>query len=489
MDEKMLKSMYDNMQANTEALKALYSKEQMHQKNTPANFGTFTELHGNGSLFGSFPIERDVITAHIRPLGGIVQVLQRLPTTEENPIFASITGFTATTGNEPTYPCSDAPAGFMKGCNLTAMFGRYARDTQTIEMDKVFKTFNRGDFRDLVLRGQLLSGGPLSPVTSQTDALNVVTKSEMIIAGVNLERLLTNQVWQGNPANSNAGGGYIEFPGLDRQIATGQVDAHTNVACPALDSDVKNFGYQNVCGTVLDIVEYLSALEYYLRFNADHMGLTPVQWVIVMRPQLWEELSACWPCRYLTNRCSSLVAGQTTVGVINDTSNIDMRNAMRAGMYIDINGVRYPVITDMGIFEHNNVNNANLRAGQYASTIYMVPLTITGGFPVTYFEYADYRQAQADVALLNGTEHFWWTDSGMYSWAVEYVKWCFKLSVKVEPRIVLRTPQLAGRIDAVMYTPLQHSREFDPASSYFADGGVSLRANQRYYAVWGGTRI
>lgn len=479
MDEKLLEKMVANIDANTQAITALYNKD-LHTK-APANFGTFTELHGNGSLFGSFPVERDVITAHIRPLGGLVQVLPRLPTGVESPIFASITGFTATNGAEPAYPCSDAPAGYMKGCNLSAQFGRYARDTQTIEMDKVFATFNRGDFRDLQLRGQLLSGGPLSPVTDQAGALNVVTKSEMVIAGVNLERLQTTQIWQGNPANSNAGGGYIEMPGLDRQIATGIVDFHTNTACPALDSDVKTFGYSNVCGTTRDIVEYLSALDFYLTFNATHMGLDPVQWVIVMRPGLWQELSACWPCRYLTNRCDTNAGGHSPIGVINDRTNIDMRDQMRNGMYIDVNGHRYPVITDMGIFEHNSTNNALLLPGQYASSIYMIPLTITGGFPVTYLEYKDYRLAAPDVALLHGTEHFFWSDSGQYSWAVEYTKWCYKLSVKTEPRVILRTPQLAGRIDQVMYSPLQHTRDFDPAGSYFADGGVSLRANYRGY--------
>jgi hypothetical protein len=482
MDEKLLEKMLANMDANTKAITGLYERD-MHTK-APASTGTFTELHGNGSLFGSFPVERDVITAHIRPLGGIVQVLPRLPTTMDNPIFASITGFTAVNGPEPALPCYDAPQGYMKGCNLSAQFGRYARSTQTIEMDKVFRTFNRGDFRDLQLRGQLLSGGPLSPVTDQAGALNVVTKSEMIIAGVNLERLLTTQVWQGNPANGNAGGGYLEFPGLDRQIATGQMDWHTGVACPALDSDVKNFGFNDVCGTVFDIVEYLSALEYYLRFNAEHMGLTPVQWVIVMRPQLWQELSACWPCRYLTNRCTDFTHADNVSVMMGDQA-IALRDAMRNGLYIDINGIRYPVVTDMGIYEHTPTTNALLRPGQWASSIYMVPLTITAGFPVTYLEYSDYRAATPDVALLNGTEHFWWTDGGMYSWAIEYIKWCYQLTVKTEPRIILRTPQLAGRIDAVRYSPLQHTREFDPASSYHLDGGVSLRGNVHGQAVWG----
>ena len=163
-----------------------------------------------------------------------------------------------------------------------------------------------------------------------------------------------------------------------------------------------------------------------------------------------------------------------------------MTRCVRA-TYIDIEGVRYPVITDTGIFEHNSTNNAHLIPGEYASSIYVIPLTIQGGFPVTYMEYLDYRQAQADVNLLRNTESFFWTDQGFYSWAVEYVKWCYKLSLKTEDRVILRAPQLAGRIDAVKYSPLQHERDVDPASSYFRDGGTSLNTSTLIstpYAVW-----
>ena len=484
INEQLLNSMVESMQVQTKAISMLLkerTESDLHTK-TPANFGTYTELHGNGSLFGSFPVERDIITAHIRPLGGLVQVIPRLPSVTEQPIFASITGFTGDVGDEPAYPCSDNPSGYMKGCNISVPFGRYARDTQTLEMDKLMLKFNRGDFTDLMLRGQLLSGNTFDPIKDVGQMLNTAVKSEMVIAGVNLERKIVPQVWQGNPANNNAGGGYKEFPGLDRQIATGIVDWHTNTACPALDSDVKNFAYSAIDGTTRDIVEYLSMLEYYLVNNAEAMGLNPVQWVLVMRPQLWHELSAVWPCRYLSNRCANQAG--TSIGVINDNVNVDLRDKMRQGKYIDINGTRYPVITDQGIFEHNSTNNGNLIPGQYASTIYMVPLTITAGFPVTYLEYVNYAAAAANIALLQGTEPFWWSDNGMYSWAMEYVKWCFKASVKTEPRIVLRTPQLAGRIDAVMYEPLQHVRDFDPTSSYFKDGGVSLRADSTGFHVW-----
>jgi len=293
---------------------------------------------------------------------------------------------------------------------------------------------------------------------------------------VQAERALSARYWTGSVLLG-------QMPGLDNQILTGQVDADANQACPALDSDVKSFAYNDVCGTALDIVEYMSMMAYFLEYNSVAMGLDPVQWVVVMRPNLWYELSACWPCKYLTNRCVTANVG-FNAAVINDNVNIAERDRMRNNMVIPINGIQYPVITDTGIFEHNAQNNANLTPGEFASSIYFVPLTITGNFPVTYVEYLDYRQASADRALLAGREDWWWTDSGAFSWAIEQTKWCYKLSLKTERRVILRTPQLAGKIEHVRYTPLQHLREPDPDSPYHYDGGVSLRAAGTAYSVW-----
>ena len=472
MDEKNVSEI---LAKQTEILDRLTSKED-HTK-TPANFSTYTPLHGSGGIFAVPGLERDIITAHMRPTG-ITSILPRIPTVYQDPRFGSITGYTAVSGSQPTYACEDAPTGYMKGCNLTARFGRIRFDTQTIDMDDVMLKLHRGDFTDLMLRGKLLGLTGLTPSgMNEGQVLNTVTMSEMVIAAVNMERELNHQVWQGVTTVAN------EFPGLDVQIATGQMDADTGTLCPALDADVKSFAYDEVCGSGRDIVEYLSSMMWYLNDIADSTGVTPVQWVIAMRKGLWHELSACWPCRYNTYRCSPT---ETNAAASVDAADMTLvRDAMRQGMYIDIEGVRYPVITDTGIFEHNSTNNANLIPGEYASSIYVIPLTIQGGFPVTYMEYLDYRQAQADVNLLRNTESFFWTDQGFYSWATSYEKWCYKLSLKVEPRVVLRSPQLSGRLDLVKYSPLQHGRDTDPAGAYFADGGVSLRGGLTApYAVW-----
>ena len=478
MDDKVT----EILEKQTQLLEQLANKED-HTK-TPAQFSTYTPLHGSGGIFAVPGLERDIITTHMRPVG-ITSILPRIPTVYQDPRFGSITGFTAVTGSQPDHACDDAPVGYMKGCNLTARFGRIRFDTQTIDMDDVMLKLHRGDFTDLFLRGKVLGMTGMTPSgMNEGQILNLVTMSEMVIAAVNMERELNHQTWQGAFA---AG----EFPGLDVQIATGQSDADTDVACPALDSDVKNFGYDLVCGDNRDIVEYLSSMMWYLNDIADSTGVAPVQWVLAMRKGLWHELSACWPCRYNTYRCSPWnSAGNgdevgSNIGMVDAANMTQIRDAMRQGNYIDIEGVRYPVITDTGIRELTPADNANILPGQYASSIYAIPLTIQGGFPVTYFEYLDYRQAQSDVNLLRGMEQFFWTDQGFYSWALEQIKWCYKLALKVEPRVVLRTPQLAGRIDAIKYSPLQHGRDTDPSSSYFADGGVSIRGGLNApYAVW-----
>lgn len=438
------------------------------QPKAPVGYSTYTELHGANGIFATPGMERDVISAHVRPQG-IAAILPMYPSTTATPIYGTITGFTGTTGTRPSTPCADAPKGYMKGCNLSAAFGLTRFDTQEIDLLDTMMRYNRGDMMDLILRGRVLGLTNLPPGgMNEQQILSVVAMAEMVTAAVNTERQLVSEIWQGT-------GTHPQFTGLDSLIATGQTDFQTSQACTALDSDVKNFNYNDVGGSAYDIVEYLSMLEFYIRNNASKMGLDPATWVIAMRPELWFELSAVWPCRYLTHRCDN--SAGTNATVINDNVNVQLRDSMRNGMFIDINGRRYPVVTDDGIFEHNNINNGNLGLGEYASSIYMVPLTITGGFPVTYREYKNYSDGLAttntNLVYQGSTSANFWTDRGIFSWSFERQKWCVYLALRTEQRVVCRTPQLAGRIDAVKYSPLQHLRSYDPDSPYFRDGGVS----------------
>lgn len=478
MDNQLI----ETLARNQELLTQLVASNGDHSK-TVGSVQSAAWLHGSLGMFAVPGLEREIISTHVRSYG-LVSKLPRYPSVYESPFFGALTGFSDDVGSEPATPCADAPTGYQKACNLTAQFGRVARDTETIEMDKVMLKLHRGDHTDLRLMGSVLGLGDLDPGgLNEQQIVDLVTMSQMVNVAVRMERVICGHTWTGSPANNNVGGGYKEFPGLDNQIATGQVDATTNTSCPSLDSDIKDFNYNDVCGTTLDIVEYMSALEYFIHSLATDTGLMPVQWVWVMRPQLWYELSACWPCKYNTNRCLSTPNIGESVVRLDGRENISDRDNMRRSMTIDVNGRTYPVILDNCISEDSNQTTGNLAAGTFASDIYFVPLTITGGFPVTYLEYLDYRQAASDTALLRGREDFW-TDRGIYSWAIENLNWCYKLKLKTEMRVVLRTPQLAGRIQNVMYSPLQHLREDEPTSPYFVDGGVSIRIADTKYAAW-----
>lgn len=473
--------MSDILERLVSALERLETKS-MHTK-APANFNNATLLQQPGGIFNTAGMESDVISTHVRPMG-LGSMLPVFASNLDDPRYGFLTGYTATNGSEPTNPCDDAPSGYLKAGTLTAQFGRVARDTNTIEIDKILHQ-QRGANTNLRLIGELLGQGDWNPSTaSQQDVLNMVVQSEMVQVGVNMERKLATMLWTGVTTNNTSGGGYKEFPGLDYQVATGQVDAESNTAMPAADSIIMDFNYNLVDGTTLDIVDYVSTMEYNLRRLAMQTGMDPVTYAIVMRPELWAELSAVWPCRYQTNRCATDTG--TNPVVINDNNNIAMRDNMRRTMTIEINGRTYPVIEDDGIYENTNINNANVTAGSYASSIYFLPLRVKGNFPVLYWEHIDYRQVQAQISALGAGSRVvpFWTTNGRFLWVYKTNGFCFNLQAKCEPRVVLRTPHLAGKIQSVRYNSMLHLRSPFPDSPYHQNGGVSSRSIGTSYHVW-----
>jgi hypothetical protein len=311
--------------------------------------------------------------------------------------------------------------------------------------------------------------------------------ARVIELGVAFQNKLVPQVYSGNPANNAATpGGYAEFPGLDILIGTGKVDALQGTDCPALDSDIKNFNYGLVGGASPDIVEFVSYMYHYLRRNAEGMNFGEVRWVITMRRELFYELTAVWPCSYLTYRCSFRTNDGTQVNNVNAADQVAMRDAMRSGSYLLIDGDQIPVILDDGITEETEGDVAAIDAGQYASDIYFIPLTVRGGLQVTYLEHFDYSKALMDVRTTARYQTDFWSDGGAFlHHRKPPTNWCIQLISKIEPRLLLRTPQLAGRIQNVRYQPMQHTREPFPDDPYFQDGGVTTaRPGPSLYSDW-----
>ena len=484
MDEVITKELASILKQNQEQIGMLANMfKEMQNGSVQKTAGTVHDalrVHGQGGIFSTPGLSPDILTSYVRPRG-IHAYLPELPTNELNPVFGTITGFTAPSGSQSSSPCGDAPTGYMKGCNITARFGMKRFDTNTIDILTVADKINRGDFTDLMVHGQLLSDMGLAPTAmSQAQITNFLTVAEMIVVGHNLEMALHQDIWQSTTATG--------FPGLDAQIATGIVDSETNVACSSLDSDVKDFAWNDVCGTNLDIVTYITMMMRMLKDRADGAGLSPVQWVIVMRPQLWDVLSDCWPCRTMSSNCTN--KSGTNIVVMNDNSAYNERMRIRQQMVLPIDGDEIPVVKDTGIFEYSNgygATTAQVPAGYYASSIYFLPLTVANGFRTTYMEYKNYSAAMSQLANMtfgNEPNDIAVTDGGKIAWAKSKINYCFKYALRTERRVILRTPHLAGKLMRCRYSPLQHFVEPDVTSVYNKDGGVSVRGTANKYAIW-----
>jgi hypothetical protein len=455
---------------------------------SPATAPSGTWIHGPGGLFAGAVVDKRVISLRIAPQG-ISSVLRAFPSVETNPQYGYITGFRDDGDSEPSDECSTCASTSTKTCVQTAQFGRFCRETKTMTLRRAIERVNRGDIDYQLVNdifgpeyAQSFFRGP--SMMDKGRVMQLAVAWAMVEAGVGLQNVTHPITWTGNPANNN-GTGYMEFPGLDILIGTNKVDAITGDQCYALDSDVKNFGYNLVSATDASgnymIVRYLEYMEAYLYHNAVRQSLSPASWVIAMRPELWYELSMIWPTAWMSTRNITMKAGNTTF--IDSTRVREMVEEMQRSMTIWINGRQHRVVLDDGIFEYTNVNDGNVPAGTYASNIYFVPVSFLGGQNATFYEHLDYRVGREDQALARLQQEFW-TDDGRFLWTNERTKFCFTISGEIRPRIVLLTPQLAGRINYVRYSPEQHFRSYDEDSDYFFDGGVYERPSPSLYSDW-----
>ena len=461
-----------------EQVLAKYFAEKQYGQKAPTGTPTTNYIHGPGGIFGVAGLDQQVISARIAPRG-IAQELTVNPTIYTDPQYPYITGMEFITTTQPTGVCDTCVSMETESCLQTAPLGRVCVESKELEINRVFQRINPGEMDLTLVNSVLGQDESFVPSPSQgQQALNMAIAWAMIEIGAGMQNLLAPMVWQGNPTNNTAGGGYREFVGLDTLIGENKVDAITGTRCNALDSDVKEFNYNNIgytdaSGNFL-IVRMINYVSVYTKHNAERQGLMPVRWAWVMRPEAWEELLEVWPVAYYSTRQLTLPTGNTNFV---DGARIAMlREEMKNGMFIDTTAGRIPVVTDDGIFEHDSTNDANVPAGSFASSMYLVPLTYLGNRPATYFEHLDYRQALPEIRMLHETDNYWVTDNGRFMWTNEFQKWCLTMSGKIEPRIILRTPQIAGKIEHVLYTPLQHLRSWDEDSDYFFKGGESSRA-------------
>ena len=459
------------------------------QKATVGNTGSFNLIHGHGSMFGQVAvgIEPEVISTmmHWRGLGDV------LPTVASPFIevfLPFITGVEPTSTTEQSTECGDCISGETEACIQQMPTARVCRETKEMTITRIVDRLNRGDI-DLTLLNQQLGGtSAWHPGTEMTqeNIMQIATAWALLFELPPLfMQKLSPMVYTGDPANNN-GQAYREFRGLQQLVNTGFVDAFANVTCPGLDSDVKDFNYGDVqTQQTPSFYEMLEMAHFYVTHNATRQWLSPVEHVIAMRPELWQIFSQLIPVQKVQSALMNWLANAPARMTVNFNGSeiVAERNRLREQMLLPINGKLLRVVTDDGIPELNNATDANLEAGEYASDVYIIPITYLGNRQGTKIQYKDYRSIGLEIAGTDGMIDGFYRSSpdGRFAWALVRNGACFKIQAYTEPRIILRVPQLAARLQNVKYVPLQHLRSPDSDSPYFHKGGVSTRAPASYY--------
>lgn len=447
---------------------------------------TPTQVYGHG-MYGRFAVpgmERDVVNAMIMPRYGLLDAIPSRTATTDNPLYGIMTGVTDTSGSERNGVCDDPPvSGLMKLCTHAFVWGRFARMTKVIDIRRLGRSRDRSDFDDFNLIGNPLNQTGALPTMpgnfSASQALKTEVAKALFELAVGWGRDFARILWNGSPTNNTAGDGYKEPYGLDILVNTGYRDAVTGVACPAADSIVLNMASAEVSSNGAAYVRKITNVIRRLKFIASRTGLDPATWAIVGTRTAFYELTEVWPCAYYTYRCQSdFSTSQQQVIDAGDT--IALRDGMRQGMYLLVDGEKIPFIEDDTVVE------TALPGSSFRSSLYIIPLRVVGNTPATFLEYFDYSDPAAAMGadgVLAPKGSFYTTNGGRYLWTPKTpTNGCVQLMGETDWRIILLTPQIAARIDNVKYTPVAHERDWDVDGSFYVNGGGTTRTDASYFS-------
>lgn len=481
-------------------LNSLQMMQGQKHDTTAAPTGPYN--HGVGGLFSMPGQDARIFSAMLSPQ---LSILNDLPVLRADPIpgagfggyqqefFTTVTGVTQgaqTDADQPTEVCDVFPeGGLLKVCTLVSPYGRYGASLPTLDIEQLGMLANPADPTYLRLMNMgAPDAGPSVPGGVQNILYSEFAK-RAFTAVHSYALYVARKIWAGDPALSAASNRWRDVLGLNSQINSGNKrDALSNTLCTIMDSDIKDYNYGMVGAVGSTISNVMDMLYAYLDYNARQSGMMPVRWKIYMRAQLFDEIAKIWPVLYY----------QQVLAQVNNLTNarfnfgaevVNLREAMRNELFIPIRGVRVEVGLDDGIPERNSTTNAQLAAGQYASDIYFVPLTVLGGIPVTYLEPFNQANAITEAVIREGRVlNTFTSDGGQYRWYTLQTNNCVSWSFVSQFRIVLRTPQLAGRILNVGYAPMQHFRSaWNDETAYFVNGGrTNNPVTPSYYSEWSG---
>lgn len=424
------------------------------------------QLHGPGGLLATPGLNKQVVNATIMPRG-LAGRLPVRPSIDTNEIFMILTGLTASSGSEPSAACASWPTvGQFKGCRQQHPYGQQGRTSQVLNIKYAGQIVNRGEFTDNVLFGNPAMDANATPgPVDWGRALQTEYEKKLGELYLGYFRDYARYIYTGNPQTTAGSEGWQQYRGLDLLISTGKRDAISGTLCPAADSIVINVNGVNVTTSGATVYSIFANVVTNLERLAEQLGFE-VKWGITMRYGLFWALTNIWPCVYATSGC----AVNTVIRTQSMEEATRMRDDMRQGRYLLIEGKRYEIIIDDAITEEAAAGGV---VGTYESDAYFVPLTANGQ-PTLFWEYFPFNaQAIAAASRMAPDGYYSVLQNGRFLQVRQSpTHTCVQVEVIERPRLVLLTPFLAARFQNIRYTISVHERDAMPDETYFVNGGL-----------------
>lgn len=467
--------------------------ELVSEQSQPARFKTNSTaqyMHGPGGLFNDPALEAAVFSTLMLPVTGVAANIPAFQTTFTNPSYGILTGQTDTTGAEMEDDCGTPPLiGKLKLCTQNLPLGKFSRRTQLYNLMKMGRLENRGEHTDFRTVGNAFYGsGGGNPMLGQFGGNLSNVNSDPVAAMTSLAiafaRDFAPKTYTGTPTNNT--NGYQEFYGLESLVNTGYRDAITGTACAAADSTLIDFGSQNIntggATVAAAIVNEMEKMHANLLARSQWAGLAPVKWVVAVTWRQFYELTSIWPVTYSTTRAAAVVPTNATMFVdsreVRNERDAMFANGAATGQYLWLNGQRIDVWID------DSIPETEVSPGTFESDYYFLPISALGQYTL-FWEYFNQTVTVAranELAKTNGAI-YQTSDNGRFFWISQPVQGtCVDVYAYVEPRLVLRTPFLAGRIQNVRVSPLRNPVSPFPTDPYYVNGGKTSGSSPSYYS-------
>jgi len=365
--------------------------------------------------------------------------------------------------------------GQFKLCKQQHPFGQQGRESQVLNIKYAGQVVNRGEFTDNVLFGTPNMGD--NAMAAPVDWGRVLqTEYENKLAALYLGyfRDYAQYIYTGNPQTTAGSAGWQQYRGLDLLVSTGKRDAVSGVLCPAADSLVIDFSSVNATSNGATIYGVLANAVTNLERLAEQLGFD-VKWAFTMRYGAFWTLTNIWPCVYATVGC----AVNTVIRSSSAEEMTKMRDDMRQGHYLLIEGKRYEVIIDDTKVEEVAAGGV---VGTYESDIHFLPLTANGE-PTLFWEYFPFNQQAIQAAqAMAPAGYFTVLQNGRFLQVRQSpTHTCVQVEIIERPRLILMTPFLAAKFTNMRYTISIHERDAMPNETYFVNGGGTTTPLPYFY--------